>query len=447
MRRLVRRRWTRALCCLICAIFAGGSLSAQISLASAVDQALKNSPRVRIAEADVAKTLALLQQSRDVYVPSVSVGAGLGQSYGYSPFPPTLATFAAQGLVYNGGQYSYIRSARAGFNAARISLQDARDAVAEDTAVTFAALDRDQQRQEALRQQSELADRLVGIVQERLTAGLDTKIDVTTSQLSAAQIRLALLRAEDETENDRTHLAALVGVPQTLLRVKGGLPPLPAPVKSGAPAPMSPGVSAAFTNARAKQAQAFGDARYLYRPQISLVVQYNRYATFTNSFKQLQDLNRSINIGANEQVYGVQINLPLFDQFHKAKARESAADAARALHEAESLQGMAAENLVRLSHTVTELEVRTEVATLEQQLAQQQLEALLVQVSAVTPAGGPQRTPKDEQNSRIAEREKYLAVLDSTYQLHQAQINLLRQTGELESWISASGAELRPTTK
>ena len=39
-------------------------------------------------------------------------------------------------------------------------------------------------------------------------------------------------------------------------------------------------------------------------------------------------------------------------------------------------------------------------------------------------------TPKDEQKARIGERDKYLGVIDAGYQLHQAEIQLLRQTGE-----------------
>jgi len=52
---------------------------------------------------------------------------------------------------------------------------------------------------------------------------------------------------------------------------------------------------------------------------------------------------------------------------------------------------------------------------------------------------GPQMTPKDEHNARIAEREKYLAVVDANYQLHQAQVQLLRQTGQLVTWLRATG--------
>ena len=418
--------------------FAGAYCRAQVTLASAVDLALRSNPRVRIAEADVAKALALLEQSRDVYIPSASIGAGLGLSYGYSPYPPTLATFNAQSLVYNGSQYSYIRSARAGYNASRKSLQDVRDTVTEDTAITFAALQRDQEREAALREQRGYAEKLVAIIQQRLDSGFDTRIDLTTSQLSAAQIRLRLLRAENETLNDRDHLATLLGVSDPTLKVEGGLPELVPGASRSSQEAQSPAVASAFFNAKSKAAQAAGDARYLYRPQIQFLVQYNRYATFTNSFKQLQALNPSVNIGANEEVYGVQISLPIFDRFRKAKARESAADAAHALHEAEGLARSTAENRTRLSRTVTELQARMAVAALEQQLAQEQLEATLVQVANPNSTGAQQLTPKDEQNTRISEREKYLAVIDSMYQLHEAEIRVLRLTGDLEEWVRSS---------
>jgi len=60
-------------------------------------------------------------------------------------------------------------------------------------------------------------------------------------------------------------------------------------------------------------------------------------------------------------------------------------------------------------------------------------------------SSAPQMTPKDEQTSRIAEREKYLTVLDANFQMRQAEINLLRQTGELEGWLK-SAAQSQPLT-
>jgi hypothetical protein len=54
-------------------------------------------------------------------------------------------------------------------------------------------------------------------------------------------------------------------------------------------------------------------------------------------------------------------------------------------------------------------------------------------------------TPKDEEKSRIAEREKFLTVLDTSFEMRKAEINLLRQTGQLEDWVK-SVAQSQPST-
>src|SRR5665213_773812 len=63
-----------------CSMLAAAGLpaAAQISFTTAVDLALKNNPKVLMAQADVDKAQAALSQSRDVYVPAVSGGSGLG---------------------------------------------------------------------------------------------------------------------------------------------------------------------------------------------------------------------------------------------------------------------------------------------------------------------------------------------------------------------------------
>ena len=88
---------------------------------------------------------------------------------------------------------------------------------------------------------------------------------------------------------------------------------------------------------------------------------------------------------------------------------------------------------------------QAEVAGLQQQLAQQQLDVLQQQLKSGNP-GGPQMTPKDEQNARISEREKFLGVVDAGYQLRQAEIHLLRQTGELLPWLKSAAVASAPAT-
>jgi hypothetical protein len=195
----------------------------------------------------------------------------------------------------------------------------------------------------------------------------------------------------------------------------------------------SPAVESAYAVARSKRQTAFGDARYLWRPQIYFEGQYSRFAKYTN----IQDYY--FRFQQNNAAVGVQITIPLYDMVHRAKARESAADAAHAQHEADSIRDQFLDSRIRARHTAAELSTRAEIASLDQQLARQQLEVLLVQLRSGTGnLSGPQMSPKDEQTVRIAEREKFVAVLNANFEAQAAEIGLLRSAGELETWIAAS---------
>jgi outer membrane protein TolC len=432
-----------------CTVVAAASLPAvaQISFTSALDLALKNSPNVLMAQANVEKARAALSQSRDVYVPSVAGGSGLGYSYGFPVGQPSVFNFTMQSLVFNFSQGDYIRASHFALNAAELALKDAQQAVTEDVAITYVALDRDSQRQKALSEQEGYAYRLIDIIQERLGAGEDTPIDLTGAQLSAAQIKLAKLRSDDEAENDQAHLALLIGVPaQGLSVVSSSIPSFTSPqvdLPEASPK-SSPSVASAYATANAKQQIAFGDARYLWRPQISFAAQYNRYAKFNN-----YDLYYS-HFQHNNFGIGVEITLPIFDMAHRAKARESAADAVYAEREADQARDQFLEGRQKMRHATSELAAQAQVATLDQQLAQQQLDILMVQLkSGNGNPSAPQMTPKDEEKSRIAEREKFLTVLDTSFEMRKAEINLLRQTGQLEDWVqsvaqSQSSTALKP---
>jgi outer membrane protein TolC len=401
-----------------------------------------------MAQADVAKAKASLDEARDVYLPSVAGGSGLGYSYGFPIGQPSVFNFTAQSLVFNFSQRNYIRGSRLALDAANLALKDAQLAVTEDVARTYIALDRDTQRQAALTEQAGFASRLVEIIQERLNAGQDTPLGLTGARLSAAQIKLARLRAEDQAAEDQAHLALLIGLPQKGLGVVNDSIPQFAPPSTdstvssmASPAasstegamPDSPQVASAYATARSKQQIAYGDAHYLWRPQITFAAQYNRFAKYNNYDLYYRNFQHN-NFGV-----GIQITLPVFDAGHRAKARASAADAVHAQHEADLARDQFFEGRQKIRHATAELAARAEVASLDQQLAKQQLDVLLVQLNAGSGnSSGPQMTPKDEQTSRIAEREKFLTVLDADFEMRKAEINLLRQTGQLEDWVRSS---------
>ena len=414
---------------------------AQISLTTAVDLALHNSPRVRSAAADVARAKAAVEEQRDAYIPSLTVGGtGYGRGFGYPTGTPTLIDVQSQSLVFNYSQHDYIRAVRAGYDAANLTLLENRQAVAEDVAVAYLALTHDAARKAALRQEQSFADRLVTIVQDRLDAGQDTPGGLTSAQLTAAQIRLANLRTEDDFAVDAQHLSTLTGIPaQDISLAPDAMPAIAPPDASQAAigAPTSPGVDAAYAAARSKRQLALGDARYLYRPQVIFGAQYSRYSTIQNSnFEEY--FGRRNNVGVllpfqqDSFGIGVQLSIPIIDYVHRAKARESAADATRAEHDADAQRNLFTEGRFHLERSILELAARAEIARLDQLYAQQQLEVLAIQINA--PSATP-TTPKEEQNLHITEREKYLTLIDARFQTQQAQINLLRQTGGLEAWL------------
>jgi outer membrane protein TolC len=406
---------------------------------------------VQGAADDVKKANAQLREAYDAYIPSVTAGAGLGQAYGYLPSPPTLFDVTAGSLAFSISQFSYIHSARAGINAAQLSLQDVQEAVAQDTALAFVALAHDQQRDQVVLQKAAYANTLVTIVQDRVDAGQDSQIELTQAKLTAAQLRLEALKAQDDTDNDRDRLARLIGLPPASLQIDGNFPASQVPLDAPATTPgayANAGVASAFATAEARRKQAEGDSKFRFWPQINFFTQYNRYATFTNSFSTLEQFSNS-HIAANEAAFGVQISLPLFDMGHSAKGRVSAAEASHAFHDAQNAEIDALDGQSRLRHSIAELNAQAEVASLEQQLAQQQLDVIHLQLQSGTGnPDAPQMTPKDEQKSRIGERDKYLGVVDAGFQLRQAEIQLLRQTGGLISWLKsiATGPPAQPNS-
>jgi len=413
---------------------------AQISFTSAVTLALKNSPKVKTAQADVDKARATLEELKDAYIPNVVGASAIGPpSYGFPLGQPSIYNLNSQSLVFSYPQRDYVRAAKASLEASTLSLKDVRESVAEDTAITYLALNRDLERQAVLQEQQGFADHLVAIVQDRLSAGQDTPIDLTSARLTAAQIHLARLRMNDETIADQAHLARLVGLPpQGLDTSVSSVPPI-VPAQAGNPstaaisATTSPAVASAYALAASKREIAFAENRYLLRPQITLDAQYSRFAKFNN----LQDYY--FRFQQNNAAIGVQITLPFFDAARKAKARGADADAAHAEHDADSIRDQFLDIRLKAQHATAELAIRAEIATLDQQLAQQNLDALTVQLNSGNGnSATAQMTPKDEQTSRIAEREKFLAVLNANFELQQAQISLMRESGDLESWLSAA---------
>jgi outer membrane protein TolC len=419
--------------------------SAQISLSTAVDLALRNDPKVKMAQADVAKAVAALAEAHDAFVPAIVTEGGVGKSIGVPLGLPVVFSLTAQSLAFNFSQSDYIRAAHASVASANFALSEARDSSAADVVNTYVSLDSALQRKAAVVEAAGFAARVAQIVQDRLDAGLETRVELHRARLTVAQLHLQQLRIEDEIAALSAHLSRSIGLPGTHPNtVHDSIPEFNAPANSDTPYADSNGIKASLENAKAKQNIAFGDARYRWRPQLAFSAGYSRISTaFTNYAQYYHGFNTDLN-GNQENSFnslniGVQISVPILDLVHQAKARGSAAEAAHALFQAESERNQLFEGRLKLQHAASELAVRSEIASLNRDLAQDQMDALTIQLqsNAANPSG-LQMTPKDEQNARLQERQRYLDLLDADLELRQTEINLMKENGQIGDWLHST---------
>jgi len=417
-------------------------VSAQVSLATVVDLAQRNSSAVRLAQADVDKANAALSQTKDVYIPSLTFGSGLPAVpfVGFTGGVPSILNATAQSLVFSLPQKQYIAAARAGVQAAILRLKDTREQVALDASTAYIELDTVEHELDAARQQETFAERLVTIEQERAEAGVDPLSELLQAQLTAAQLKLRHLHLETRAGSLTKQLAALTGMPAgSITPDHASIPEIPA-VKAGEAAHSTTGTESARMLALSKQRTARGDTVHTYLPQVSFDAEYLRSTTILNNASEyyFNNSTRTPGLPINNFSSGFSIQVPLFDLVHHAKSKESAADALRATVEAEQAQRQSDVQIAELTGSLRELDTLAEIASLKQQIASEQLQAVLAQLdlgSGAEPGAQPQLSPKAEQLARIDERQKYQDAQDAGFDLAKARLNLLRALGHMEDWL------------
>ncbi len=412
-----------------------GSAPAQISFDSAIALALKNSPRIKMAEDDVSRAAASISETKDVYIPTLGLGGGLGRSYGITLTVPTIFTVNAQSLVYSPAQRSYIRAAKLTFQAARLTLEDVRQQVEEDTALTYITLERARARQTVLAEEARMAAQLVNITQQRAGVGIDSDLEVKRSKRVFVQLRLQLPHTENDISTLLEHLSQLTGLEKEDLVTRAETIPASSqfPVLSQSlDAKVDLPLLSSQATAQARAQQAGGDRRFAFRPQIEMQAQYGRISPI-NNVSDYYNLNGRY----NTMQFGVAIQFPLFDKVHAARARETAADALHAEHDAQFIRGQQTEARLRLRNSLAELSARVELTELDRDIAKDQLNAMLLEVrtKSADVTGGRQMNPKDELYARLEERQKYIDWLDAELELRRTQITIMRQNGELDAWL------------
>jgi outer membrane protein TolC len=412
---------------------------AQLSFYTAVDLALRNSPQVRIGAAQVQRAEAAVTETVAAYRPSFSVGSSLGYSYGFPVGQPSIYNVSAQSLALSFSQPSYIHSARAALLASQLQLKDTRQEVIYEVASNYAELTSVNQQVAAMDQETASVGKLVEIETERVEGGLDNKMELTKAKLMGAQIALRRLHLVNHAELVRTRLANLTGLKDTDVALEPQTIPQAPETSSLSATESNDGIESAYATAKSKSFTARGDALQNNRPTLAFGLEYNRYAKFNNySDYYLHFQHNNFNVG-------VQITLPLFDVTRKARAKGSSADAVAASAQADQVRDQTREQMLQWKESITELSAQERVAVLQNELSQDQLDALgpQLQLGSASP-GAPALTPKDEQGARIRERGYFVDVLETRFQLLQARLGLLRTMGTIEQWAKQAPTASRP---
>ena len=251
----------------------------------------------------------------------------------------------------------------------------------------------------------------------------NSPIEVTKAQLTSARIeqRLALLEDQDDTLSDQ--LRNQLGLPadQPIQVVTEDIPA----AGDQAVADLirdalqnNTEIKQAESQQVATQAQLKGERRS-YWPTLSIIGQYNvltKYNNYTEFFNKFE---------RNNFVAGVEVRIPIFSASTSAGvslARANVNVAQMALENKRSQLSLDVRHQARQAH---EMDTAREVARLEMNLSQQNLDVLQAQFQQ------GRATLRDLEAAQLDQNDKFLAFLDADFARQQAQLGLLRTTGQV----------------
>jgi outer membrane protein TolC len=450
VRKMMRKRLSRLglQWILLLLFFLPAALAAEpLPLKRAVELALQHANGTAIATAEQKSAAADYRDMRNSYLPQLMLGSGLGPSYGYplslAGSAPAIFNVTAESALFHPELQPFVHSAQSEFVAAGFRSKDERNQIIQDTVLSYAELEKWEERLDRLREIYPDVQKMETEVEERVKEGIDSEMDETKARLSEARMRLRIAEAQGAADVLREHLSKLTGLPPAGIQTEGDtLPAFPATASDeNAPeraANESPAYKSALEHARAQFLRAEGMHR-MWMPSIDFAAQYAELSTFNNYqnyFEPVKPCSTSIGtllcpagtFQRSNATLGVSIRIPLFNGSQRARAQAADADAAKARQQADAAHNQISEQTLRLQRAVTQLQAARDVAELEYEIAQKNVGVVETHIKAGT------ANLHDMDNARTQASEKLIALQDATFELERSQVELLRSTGELESW-------------
>lgn len=401
----------------------------KLTLKQAVALAVKNSRELALAriQANVAEKSAGLTRSE--FLPNLFAGSGAAYTKGFPQTPggaaPSVFSAAYSQALLNLPLRGELHAAEERAESQRLNVEGVRDAVIVRVASAYLELAKVRHSLELLRHERESAQKIVDVTRERQGAGLELPIELTRAQLTAARIEQRIVHLEGREDALETDLRSLLGLPADA-RVDVAAEDLPSSPEQPArelvtmALASNVGLKQAEAERRAREQRLKGE-RSGYWPIVNLIGEYALLSRFNNYDQFYQRFER------HNVTLGVEVHLPIFSARTSAavalaKTELSAAEL-ELRNKRSELEGQVRQQ-VRGSR---EAEANREVARLDLQLAQENLRVLQAQFQE------GKASLRDLEKVRLEESDRWMAFLDADFERQQAQLQLLRTTGQLAS--------------
>jgi outer membrane protein TolC len=402
-----------------------------VPLKRAVELALSHSTTAAAAGADEQRAFASYREARNQYLPQVIIGSGLGASWGFplslEGAAPSIINLNAQSALFNPALRDFVRAAKTEWQASTSQAKDQRNQVIQDTVLSYAELSKWETLQSHLQEEQADAAKMEQIINERIQEGVDNPLARNKARLTTARVRMRMAEAQGAIDILRNRLSQLTALAAASIEtMPESIPQLPEVKQeedlAAKAVQASPSVQAAESRATAQSFRARGEHKAMwpavdFAAQYALLSNYNNYSEFYKSFER------------NNATIGVSIRFPFLSPSQRAHAQSADAEALRTKKDAQAAKNQVSEETLKLQRSVEQLAAAREVADLEYQVAQSNLEAVQVRMDAGT------ATLHDVEDARNQANERYNALQDTSFELRRARITLLRATGELENWV------------
>ncbi|HXJ16288.1 MAG TPA: TolC family protein [Candidatus Polarisedimenticolia bacterium] len=403
----------------------------KLTLRQAVVLALQNSRELKLARMQYNVALDEARVDRAEFRPNLYTGAGAAYTHGFPSLPggqaPSVFQLDYTQTLFNPLLKGQQRAAEERAKNQKIEMDRTRDGVIVRTATVYLELAKVKHSLELMRAEEASAEKILGVVRERVGANQELPIEVTRSQLTLARIRERIVKLGDRADILEAQIRDLTAIPESQSIEVDQEEPSFAEALSAEPAEAgmvdlavrNDRSVAEAENERSAREHILRGARLSYWPTVDLVGQYSVLSKFNNYEDFYKTFER------NNFNIGLQVTIPIF----AAKTSANVALAKSQLNAAELSLGQKRQE-VRLDaqqkfRSVRESDASRDVARLDLQLAQETLQL----VQAKFDQG--RATLQDVEQARLDESDKWVAFLDADFARQQAQLALLEATGQL----------------